>query len=148
MKNDIYFMKMALREAQKAYDKNEVPIGAIIVKDNKIIGKGYNLKETKNNPLKHAELIAIEKATKKINNWRLIDCTIYITMFPCPMCASAINQSRISKIVYGCIPEYVDKDLINKIVNDNKYGNSIKFVDNLLENECSKLIKKFFLKKR
>ena len=102
--NDIYFMNEALKEANKAYNCGEVPIGAVIVKDNKIIARGYNLKETKNDASKHAEIIAINKASKKLSNWRLIDCTIYVTMFPCPMCASLINQSRISKIIYGTIP--------------------------------------------
>ena len=108
-------MNLALKEAKKAYIKGEIPIGAVIVKNGKVISRGYNLKESKNNTIKHAEIVAIEKACAKIKNWRLIDCTIYITMFPCPMCASAINQARISKIVCGTIPEYVDKDIVYKI---------------------------------
>ena len=110
--NDIYFMKEALKEAKKAYKCGEVPIGAVIVKNDKIIARSYNLKETKNTATRHAEIIAIDKASKKLNNWRLVDCTIYITMFPCPMCASAINQARISKVVYGTVPEYADYDMI------------------------------------
>ena len=90
--NDIYYMKEALKEAKKAYNAGEVPIGSIIVLNDKIIARAHNLKEKKNCATKHAEIIAVEKATKKINNWRLNDAIIYITMFPCPMCASAIQQ--------------------------------------------------------
>ena len=94
-------MKQALKEAEKAYRKGEVPIGAVIVKDGKIISRGYNLKETKKNTLKHAEIIAIEKASKKLDAWRLEECDIYVTMEPCPMCMGAIINSRIRKIYYG-----------------------------------------------
>ena len=100
MNDDIKFMKIALEEAQKAFKKGEIPVGAVIVKDGIIVSKAHNLKETKNNAIKHAEIIAIEKACAKLHNWRLIDCDIYVTLFPCPMCASAIQQSRISKLVY------------------------------------------------
>ncbi len=148
MNNDLFFMNEALKEANKAYDKGEIPIGAIIVKNNKIISKAHNLKESKNNACKHAELIAIEKASRKLKNWRLLDCTIYVTMFPCPMCASAINQSRISKLVYGTIPKYANKELISSILNDKNYGNPVKIVDKILEKDCTQLLKKFFLKKR
>ena len=146
--NDIYYMKEALKEAKKAYNAGEVPIGSIIVLNDKIIARAHNLKEKKNCATKHAEIIAVEKTTKKINNWRLNDAIIYITMFPCPMCASAIQQSRISKIVCGTIPEYANKQLVYDILNDNKYGIPVKIVENVLSDECSNLIKKFFSKKR
>ena len=93
--------KIQGKEAEKAYSKGEVPIGAVIVKDGKIISRGYNLKETKKNTLKHAEIIAIEKASKKLDAWRLEECDIYVTMEPCPMCMGAIINSRIRKIYYG-----------------------------------------------
>lgn len=112
MNDDIKFMKIALEEAQKAFKKGEIPVGAVIVKDGIIVSKAHNLKETKNNAIKHAEIIAIEKACAKLHNWRLIDCDMYVTLFPCPMCASAINQSRIKKIVYGTIPYYAEKVLL------------------------------------
>lgn len=146
--NNIYYMKEALKEAKKAYNAGEVPIGSIIVLNDKIIARAHNLKEKKNCATKHAEIIAVEKATKKINNWRLNDAIIYITMFPCPMCASAIQQSRISKIVCGTIPEYANKQLVYDILNDNKYGIPVEIVENVLSDECSDLIKKFFSKKR
>ena len=100
MKNENKFMNIALKEEKKAYDKEEVPVGAIIVFNNEVISKGHNLKENKKNVLKHAELIAIERASKKIGDWRLNECILYTTLFPCPMCASAIQQSRIKKVVY------------------------------------------------
>ena len=146
--NDIDYMKEALKEANKAFKKNEIPIGCVIVKDNKIIARSHNMKEIKLSCTKHAEIIAIEKASKNINNWRLLNTTIYVTMFPCPMCASAINQARISRLVYGTIPEYADINLINKILNDNKYGIPVEKTGNILENECKELLQKFFSKKR
>ncbi|MGN1000779.1 MAG: nucleoside deaminase [Bacilli bacterium] len=108
---DNRFMKIALLEANKAYNNSDVPVGAIIVYKNKIISKGYNKREKQQNVLKHAELIAIDKACKKLKSWRLNDCIIYTTLFPCPMCAAAIQQARISKIVY------LD-DSNNKFIND------------------------------
>ena len=146
--DDTYFMNIAYKEAIKAYNCGEVPIGAVIVKNNKIIAHTHNLKETKNNVTRHAEIIAIEKASKKLNNWRLLDCTMYVTMFPCPMCASAINQARISKIVYGTIPEYANVNIITSILNDNKYGIPVEIVGNVLNDDCTELLKKFFSKKR
>ena len=146
--NDIDYMKYALKEAKKAFLLGEVPVGAIIVKNCEIIAKAHNLKEKNKDSTAHAEILAIKKASKKLNNWRLNDCTMYITLFPCPMCASAINQSRISKIVYGTIPEYVDKSIINSILNDKKYGNSVEIVENSLKNECLLLLQDFFKKKR
>lgn len=146
--DDTYFMNIAHKEALKAFNCGEVPIGAVIVKDNKIIAHAHNLKKSKNNATRHAEIMAIEKASKKLNNWRLLDCVMYVTMFPCPMCASAINQSRISRVVYGTIPEYANVNLINDILNDNKYGIPVDITGGILQEECTDLLKKFFLKKR
>lgn len=146
--NDIYFMKLALKEAKKAYRKDEVPIGVVIVKNNRVISKAYNKKNSCNSVLKHAELIAIEKASKKLKNWRLLDCTMYVTMIPCPMCASAINQARLSKVFYGTVPEYVDLVTIEKIFNDKNYGNPVVFEGGILSNACGKLLIDFFAKKR
>ena len=114
------FMETALKEEKKAYDINEVPVGAIIVKDDIIISKAHNMKEIKKNVLKHAELIAIEKASKKLRDWRLNDCILYTTLFPCPMCASAIQQSRIKKIVYlnddtNSITKNISLQILNNI---------------------------------
>ena len=148
MNKDIYYMKLALKEAEKAYKKGEIPIGAIIVKNNEIIARAHNLKESKCIVTKHAEILAIEKACSKLKNWRLIDCTIYVTLFPCPMCASAINQARISKIVYGTIPEYVDNLVVEKILNDKNYGSPVEIIGNVKEYDCKKILKDFFVEKR
>ena len=148
MNNDIFYMKEALKEAKIAFDCGEVPIGVVIVKNGDIISRAHNLKESTQLCTQHAEIIAIEEASKILNNWRLIDCTIYITMFPCPMCASAINQARISKIVYGSIPEYANKKLIMDILNDKNYGLPVEIVENVMNFECTELLKKFFSKKR
>ena len=98
---DEYYMNLALIQAKKAQKNKEVPVGAIIVKNNKIISKAYNKKEKKKNSIYHAEIIAISKACKKKKNWRLNNCSIYSTLEPCPMCASAIEQSRIKQVIYG-----------------------------------------------
>ncbi len=148
MQSDEYYMTIALKEAKKAYDKGEIPVGSVVVKNNKIIAKAHNLKENKNCVIKHAEIIALEKASQKLKNWRLLDCEIYITMYPCPMCASAIHQSRVSKIIYGTIPEYAEKNVVEKILNDKNYGLPVSIVGGVLENDCGKLLKDFFLKKR
>ena len=146
--NDKYYMKIALKEARKAFSKGEIPVGAVIVQNGKIIARAHNLRESKQNVIKHAEIIALEKACAKLKNWRLIGCSIYVTMFPCPMCASAINQSRISKLVYGTIPEYAEKDIISFILNDKNYGSSVEICEKVMEDECTKLLKEFFLGKR
>lgn len=138
------FMHEALKEAIKALKKDEVPIGAVIVKDDKIIARGHNLRETKQNSLCHAEIIAISKACRKLGNFRLEDCDLYVTVEPCPMCAGAIIQSRIKNVYYG--------------TPDNKYGavdsvyNIFEIDSNhkvnsecgILKEECSTIIKDFF----
>lgn len=146
--NDFKYMSIALKEAKKAYELKEIPVGAVIVKDNKVIAKAHNMKENKNSVISHAEILAINKASKKLNNWRLNGCTIYVTLFPCPMCASAINQSRIDNIVYGTIPKYANKKLVNTILKDNNYGNITSIKGNILEEQSLELLQKFFQKKR
>ncbi len=114
-------MEIAYKEAQKAYKKREVPVGAIIVKDGKIIAKAHNLKEKKKSPLAHAEILCIEKACKKINNWRLDDCTMYVTLYPCNMCLGAIKEARINSVVYGASRDKITiTDDICKYAPDSK----------------------------
>lgn len=144
MKSKEYFMKEALKEANKALSKKEVPIGAVIVKDDKIIARGYNLRETKKNSLKHAEIIAIDKACKKLKNFRLEDCEIYVTLEPCTMCAGAIIQSRIKKVIFGATDEKYGAviSVMNMFeVSSNHKG---EFEQGVLKEECSKTIKDFF----
>ncbi len=130
-------MELAIKQAKKAYKKGEVPVGAVIVKDGKIISKAYNLVEKKKNATLHAEIIAISKATKKLKNWRLIDCEMYVTLEPCSMCMSAIELSRIKK-VYFLIKKDKEINIKNDKYNHTEYKND----------EYLNLIQSFFKKKR
>lgn len=138
------FMQSALKEAKKAYNKGEVPVGAVIVKENKIISKGYNLKETKNNTVKHAEIIAIERASKAMNSWRLENCDIYVTMEPCPMCMGAIINSRIKNIYYGVSDP--KSGACGSVIDLTKYKfNHIpKYEKDILKDECRDILQQFF----
>ena len=149
MKDNEHYMKLALKEARKAYKHNEVPVGAIIVSNDKIIAKGNNQRENSGDVTKHAELIAIRKASKKKKDWRLNDCTMYVTLFPCPMCASAIIQSRISKLVIGTSTmDLKNKEIVNLIFLDSIKNKKIILEENVLENECSDILKSFFKMQR
>lgn len=146
-KMDEKYMELALLQAKKAYKKKEVPVGCIIVLDNRIIAKSYNCVEKRKSTLEHAELIAIKKAQKKINNWRLNDCTIYVTLEPCLMCLNAIAQSRIKKIVYGTKSTYLTKEE-RKIEEYICQKNKIEIINNIKETESLNLIKNFFQQRR
>ena len=140
------YMKEALKEAQKAYKKLEVPVGAIIVKDGRIVARAHNLKETKNDTIKHAEILAIEKASKKLGNWRLIDCEMYVTLEPCPMCAGAIVNSRIKKVNIGAMDEKTGAcgSKLN-LLQDFNFDTKVDMEIGILENECRELLQKFFV---
>ena len=140
-----YFMKEALKEAKKAYKKLEVPVGVVIVKDDKIIARAYNQKESKNSPIKHAEIIAIEKACKKLNNWRLNDCDMYITLEPCSMCAGAIINSRIKKIYIGAM-EHNSGACGSKLnlLQDYEFETKVEIETDVMQEECQKILKSFF----
>ena len=139
------FMKEALKEAKKAYEKLEIPIGAIIVKDNKIIARGHNLKEGKQSSIKHAEIIAIEKASKKLENWRLNDCEMYVTLEPCSMCAGAIINSRIKKVYIGALDERAGAcgSKLN-LLQDYEFDTKVEMESGILEEDCKKILQKFF----
>lgn len=142
------FMNEAINEGIKAFEKGEVPVGAVIVKDGFIIGRGHNLKEEKKDPTMHAEIIAIKEACKVIGDWRLTGCEIYVTLEPCPMCLGALLQSRISKIYIGTFNK--DMGACGSVVNlvDNRSLNS--FIETIwtYDKRCSKLIEDFFRQKR
>jgi tRNA(adenine34) deaminase len=147
--DDIYFMKKAIKLAQKAYDIGEVPIGAVVVApDGKIIGRGYNLVEKNNNPLAHAELFAIAKAAKKIGDWRLEGCSIYVTLQPCGMCFHAVGVSRCSRLVYGAESPLFGYplDSVNGIQIYKKHVEEI--VGGVCGEQAAKLLKCFFKKRR
>ena len=139
VKMDEYYMNLALKQAKKALKYNEVPVGAIIVKNNKIISQAHNKKEKSMDVTKHAEIIAISKACKKVKNWRLDDCILYVTMEPCMMCSGAIEQSRIKKIVYG---------IKNENYGCTNYLKTVKIISQVCELECRELVQSFFKKKR
>lgn len=139
------FMKQALKEAQKAYEKLEVPVGVVIVKDNKIISRAYNQKEEKNSPIKHAEIIAIEKACKKLNNWRLNDCDMYVTLEPCTMCAGAIINSRIRKVYIGTQePKSGACGSKLNLMEEYEFETKVEIENNVMQDECQKILKSFF----
>ena len=143
------FLDLAFKYAEKAYKCDEVPIGAVIVKDNEVIGYGYNQKEKKNSVLEHAEIIAIRMASKKLNNWRLDDCDIYITLDPCPMCASAIKQARI-KNIYSALSN-LDKEnekVVVDILKRDKTNPEVTLISNIEPDKSKKLLNSFFNIKR
>jgi len=149
MYDDEYYMSIALFLAKQAFSDDETPVGAIIVKDNKIIAKAYNQKDSTKLVTKHAELIAIERASDVLHDWRLNDCTIYVTMEPCPMCASAIQQSRINRLVYGCSSNISENTkIICDILQNKQYNHQVSIDKGILDKECSDLIKEFFRNKR
>ena len=138
------FMREALKEAQKAYNKEEVPVGAVIVKNDKIIARGHNSKEEKNNTIKHAEIIAIEKASRKLSNWRLENCEMYVTLEPCPMCAGAIINSRIKKVYIGALDEKTGA--CGSVLNlfNYPFNHRVELKTGILELECKDLLQNFF----
>ena len=141
-----YFMNLAVEEAKKAFKNNEVPVGAVIVKDNKVISKAYNKKEKDKLVTSHAELLAIMKASKKLNNWRLDGCDSYITLEPCPMCASAIKQARISNIYCGLSNLHSENiKIIKCILKSDKNNNEVNL--KIFKNENISLLLSSFFKK-
>ena len=145
MDKDEKYMKEAVKQAKKAYEINEVPIGCVIVYEDKIIGRGYNRRTTDKNPLAHAELIAIKKASKKMGDWRLEDCTLYVTLEPCQMCSGAIVQARIKRVVVGCMnPKAGCAGSILNLLQVEKFNHQVELTTGVLEEECSLMMKNFF----
>lgn len=136
-----YFMKMAYCEAKKAYKNDEIPVGCVIVCENEIVACGYNKKERKNNALMHAEIIAIDKACKKLGSWRLDNCDIYVTLEPCMMCMGAIIESRIRNVYYGAKNKNEQMYVLNMI---DRFVN----LYNVNDADCSKILSDFFINKR
>ena len=146
---DEKYMKEAIIEAKKAYEKDEVPIGAVIVKEGKIIARAHNLRESKQIATAHAEILAIEKACKKIGSWRLNDCTLYVTLEPCAMCSGAMILSRVNRIVYGasdtkggCIDSCI------KMYEQQGFNHYPLVTSGVLKDECSSILTAFFKNKR
>ena len=139
------YMKAAIREAKKAYALEEVPIGCVIVQNDRIIARGYNRRNTEGNTLAHAELTAIKKASKKTGDWRLEDCTMYVTLEPCQMCAGAIVQSRMKKVVIGSMnPKAGCAGSILNILQMEEFNHQVELTTGVLQEECQDILKRFF----
>lgn len=143
------FMLEAIGEAKKAYLLDEVPVGAVIVRNGEIIGRGHNLRETLKDATAHAEIIAINEACRRLNGWRLIGCEMYVTLEPCPMCAGALVNSRIEKLVFGAydLRAGACKSIYN-ITQDSRLNHRLEVVDGFMEEECRELMQSFFKRKR
>lgn len=140
-----YYMKEAIRQAKKAAAMGEVPIGCVIVSEDKIIARGYNRRTTDKNTLAHAELQAIRKASKKLGDWRLEGCTMYVTLEPCQMCAGALVQARMTEVVIGCMnPKAGCAGSILNLLEMPEFNHQVKVVRGVMEEECSALLKSFF----
>ena len=138
-------MRLAIEEAKKAQTVGEVPIGAVIVKDGEIIASGYNRRETSNDPTNHAEIVAIRRASQVLGGWRLIGCTLVVTLEPCPMCAGAIVQSRIERVVYGTDdPKAGCAGTLMNLLNEPRFNHQADVVSGVLSSECSALLSHFF----
>ncbi|TYQ14926.1 UNVERIFIED_CONTAM: tRNA(adenine34) deaminase [Acetivibrio alkalicellulosi] len=146
-----WFMTEALREAKKAYKKDECPIGAVIVKDGEIISRGHNEKELKNDPTNHAEIVAIKKACKKLGTWRLNECDMYVTLEPCAMCAGAIIQARVGRLFIGTFdPKAGAVGSVIDLLSVDSFNHRVEVTYGILKEECSTILKDFFkeLRKR
>ena len=144
-REDIKYMKAALKQAEKALALGEVPIGAVIVENGRIIGRGYNRRNTDHTTLAHAEITAIRKANRKVGDWRLEGCTLYVTLEPCQMCAGALVQSRIDRVVIGA-PSYKSgcAGTLLDILQNNEFNHQIEVETGLMQEECTQILRKFF----
>ena len=146
---DKNYIKLALAEAHRAYKKGEVPVGAVIIKDGKIISQAHNLRERKQNALYHAEILAIKRACRKLKTWRLTGCDLYVTLEPCPMCAGAILQARISNVYFGAFdPKGGACGSVINVLEADKFNHNVNVVGGIMEQECGGIIKQFFRERR
>jgi len=145
MKSDEVYMQLAIEEAKKAEAVGEVPIGAVMVYEEQVIAKGHNQRETNQTTLSHAELIVIQQANEEIGSWRLEDCTLYVTLEPCPMCAGAIVQSRVKRVVYGAIdPKAGCAGTLMNLLQEERFNHQVEVTKGMMEEACSMLLKNFF----
>ncbi|HEY2493623.1 MAG TPA: tRNA adenosine(34) deaminase TadA [Paenibacillus sp.] len=140
-----YWMREAIAQAKQAEQLGEVPIGAIIVRGEEVIGRGYNLRETTMDATAHAEMVAIREASQQLNSWRLLDCKLYVTLEPCPMCAGAIVQSRIPQVIYGTTdPKAGCAGTLMNLLQEPRFNHRTELITGILQEECSMLLTEFF----
>ncbi|MFN2363833.1 MAG: tRNA adenosine(34) deaminase TadA [Halarsenatibacteraceae bacterium] len=143
--SDKYYMDIALQEAEKAAEKLEVPVGAVVVQSGQVIGRGHNLRETTQDPISHAEIIAIRAAADEIGSWRLEEADLYVTLEPCPMCAGAILQARIKRVIYGAVdPKAGAAGTLYNLLEDERLNHQVELVTGVRAEESSQLLKRFF----
>jgi tRNA(adenine34) deaminase len=146
---DAAYMKIALEEANLAFLKGEIPVGAVVVRDRTILAKAHNLRETTKDPSAHAEILALRTATQSSDSWRLLGATLYVTKEPCIMCSGAIINARISRLVYGCKDKKAGGvDSLYRILSDNRLNHRAEVISGVLEEECAALLQKFFRERR
>ncbi|MEW6569978.1 MAG: tRNA adenosine(34) deaminase TadA [Nitrospirota bacterium] len=146
---DLYYMRLALDEAKLAFDEDEVPVGAILIKDNTVIAGAHNCREFSRDPAGHAEILVIRAAASQMGNWRLTDSTLYVTKEPCIMCAGAMVNARLGRLVYGCKDEKAGAvDSLYNILSDKRLNHQVEVVSGVLEDECAELLKRFFQNRR
>jgi tRNA(adenine34) deaminase len=146
---DVSYMRLALKEAEAAFMKGEVPVGAVLVKNGKVLNSAYNLRECLKDPSAHAEILAMRAGGNISDGWRLTDATLYVTKEPCIMCAGAMVNARLGRLVYGCRdPKAGGVDSLYGILNDKRLNHQVEVVSGLLEKECASLLKRFFRERR
>ncbi|MBI5188609.1 MAG: tRNA adenosine(34) deaminase TadA [Nitrospirae bacterium] len=146
---DIYFMRLALKEASLAFIEGEVPVGVVLVKDGKVIAKAHNHRETLKDPTGHAEILVLRSGANENDSWRLTDATLYVTKEPCIMCAGAMVNARLGRLVYGCKDEKAGAvDSLYNILSDKRLNHQIEVVSGILEDECALILKRFFKERR
>lgn len=144
-----YFMQEAIKEAQKSFEKEEIPIGCVIVKDGQIIGRGHNAREERNQAIMHAEMMAITEANQRVGNWRLLDCTLFVTIEPCVMCSGAIGLARIPQVIYGAKnAKFGGAGSLYDILTDERLNHRVTVETGILEKECATIMQTFFRTRR
>ena len=146
---DARYMRQALVEARKAAVRGEVPVGAVVVCDNKIVGRGYNQREELRNALAHAEVLAIEQASRHLDRWRLADCELYVTLEPCVMCVGAVTQARMKRLVFGCLdPKSGAAESLYQLCNDDRLNHRLPVAGGMLAKDCAAILEQFFSRLR